>query len=170
MTNNRIPECSCSKTHLTRRVVSGGMVQFWMQCLRCGKATSQSLSKSKASQIAGRMGFSSLDDVAPWDQELRNSFERKLAEAFRAEHHRRQEQWNAEKWERSEAYQQYLLTPQWRSIRALVMRRANWKCEGCLQADAEEVHHRKYPREWGCEFLFDLVALCSSCHERIHSV
>lgn len=162
-------ECACSKTHLTRRVISGGSVQFWMQCLRCGRATSQPLSKAKATELASRMGFASVDQVAPWDQALRDEYERKLSETWKKAYESRIEQWDAGRWERSEAYRDYLLTPEWKAKRNLVLRRANGRCEGCGIADAEEVHHMKYPKRWGDEFLFDLVALCVPCHRRIHA-
>ena len=168
MTVDRIPECACSKTHLTRRVVSGGGVQYWMQCLRCGRATSQALATEKALQIAQRMGLSGLQDLSPWDQKLRDEYEKAQSAIWKALDAKRKEQWDANAWERSEAYRSYLLTPEWREKRELVMLRARCICEGCGTADAEEVHHLKYPREWGTEFLFDLVALCRPCHERIH--
>lgn len=168
MTTNRIAECECARTHLTRRVVAGGSVQFVMQCLRCGRA-SPALSKTKATELATRMGFASLDQVAPWDQALRDEYERKLSEMWQQEHSARLEQWDAGRWERSDAYLNYLLTPEWRIKRNLVLRRSKGQCEGCGMADAEEVHHMKYPKRWGDEFLFDLVALCVPCHRRIHA-
>ena len=170
MTTDRIPECSCEKTHLTRRVVSGGGVQYWLQCMRCGRGIGQPLSKSSAIELARRMNLTSLDQVAPWDQKLKDDYENGRSELWRTLAEKRQERWDANKWERSEAYQEYLRSAVWRSIRDRVMKRANWKCEGCGIADAEEVHHLKYPGEWGAEFLFDLVALCRPCHERIHGL
>jgi hypothetical protein len=61
----------------------------------------------------------------------------------------------------------YLQTDAWRDKRAKVMRRANWICEGCGVNKASQVHHLTYDHH-GNEFLFELVAICTPCHERIH--
>ena len=61
----------------------------------------------------------------------------------------------------------YLASREWAERRSLVMDRATGLCEGCRKARATEVHHLSY-RNWGSEFLFELVALCGDCHDRIH--
>lgn len=73
-------------------------------------------------------------------------------------------------------YDAYLLSTEWREKRRRVMRRANGMCEGCGEQGATEVHHLKYPRncfpgspEWiAREKLFDLRAICRSCHSDVH--
>lgn len=67
-----------------------------------------------------------------------------------------------------EWYEEYLKTPKWREKARLVLRRAGGRCEGCLLADATQVHHLTYERV-GDEMLFDLVAICKPCHDRIPS-
>lgn len=69
--------------------------------------------------------------------------------------------------ERGEKYARYLLSPMWRVKRDRVMKRAGGICEGCGVARATEVHHLTYDRIYE-EPLFDLVAICTPCHERIH--
>lgn len=64
-------------------------------------------------------------------------------------------------------YSAYLLTPEWKSKRARVLKRASGICEGCGINRATEVHHLNYKHIFK-EFLFDLVAVCDDCHERIH--
>lgn len=66
-----------------------------------------------------------------------------------------------------EQYARYLLSPEWRRRRDLVMKRAGGMCEGCGVAKAAQVHHLTYCRIYE-EMLFDLVAICVACHERIH--
>lgn len=65
----------------------------------------------------------------------------------------------------------YLLSPEWKDRRDAVMRRARFICEGCLQREATQVHHRpeayRQLRENGRELLCDLVALCDTCHEQV---
>lgn len=64
-------------------------------------------------------------------------------------------------------YRDYLKSQEWAIKRAKVMRRANYRCEGCGDKPAAEVHHLTYEHVTQ-EFLFELVALCGDCHERIH--
>ena len=60
-------------------------------------------------------------------------------------------------------YRGYLQTPVWAEKRRLVFERARGTCEACGQAPAEQVHHLNY-KHVGREPLFDLVAVCASCH------
>lgn len=64
-------------------------------------------------------------------------------------------------------YEEYLHSTEWRSKRALVLKRSSGECEGCGLSRATQVHHITYAR-LGNEMLFDLVAVCDECHERIH--
>lgn len=66
-------------------------------------------------------------------------------------------------------YSDYRATPKWKGLRAAVMRRCSGRCEGCDNADAQDVHHLTY-RHMGDEFLFELVGLCRACHDRWHKV
>jgi hypothetical protein len=61
-------------------------------------------------------------------------------------------------------YNRYLESPQWRVRRDAVLHRANWICEGCGKNRATEVHHLNYDHVKH-EMLFDLVAICRTCHE-----
>jgi 5-methylcytosine-specific restriction endonuclease McrA len=48
-----------------------------------------------------------------------------------------------------------------------VIERADGLCEGCRSAEAVHVHHLTY-KHCGNEFLWELVAICRECHERVH--
>ncbi|MGI8399864.1 hypothetical protein ACRYWZ_26180 [Agrobacterium deltaense] len=48
-----------------------------------------------------------------------------------------------------------------------MFKRSGGMCEGCGLAEAKQVHHLTY-KHVGCEFLFELVAICDGCHERLH--
>lgn len=63
----------------------------------------------------------------------------------------------------------YLKSPAWKARREKVMRRADGICEGCLVETATEVHHLTY-KHVGDEFLWELRAICRSCHERLHEI
>jgi hypothetical protein len=65
-------------------------------------------------------------------------------------------------------YREYLRHPQFRAVRAQVMRRARSVCEVCKAAPASEVHHLRYP-PWGTiDVPENLIAICHPCHCRIH--
>jgi hypothetical protein len=65
-------------------------------------------------------------------------------------------------------YDVYLQSEQWKEKRRLVINRCGGICEGCRKKNVTQVHHLTY-RNWGNEFLFELVGLCYECHQRIHS-
>ena len=67
-----------------------------------------------------------------------------------------------------ELYEQYLHSAVWHLKRIRVMDRCGGICEACGQADAEQVHHLKYPEVFGLEPLWDLRAVCVPCHKIIH--
>lgn len=64
-------------------------------------------------------------------------------------------------------YQEYLVTEGWERTRAKVLERAQWVCEGCRERRATQVHHLNYDDPRGDEMLFNLVALCGACHDKI---
>ena len=90
------------------------------------------------------------------------------------EYAERRARWNREATERAERdrewrvwYDRYLESPAWAERRRLVLERAGGKCEGCRKRLATQVHHLTYEHV-GNELLFELVAVCRDCHERIH--
>lgn len=64
-------------------------------------------------------------------------------------------------------YNQYMKSEEWQTLRRKVFARAKGICEGCGEAAATAVHHLTYER-MGEEMLFDLVAVCQGCHDKIH--
>lgn len=66
-----------------------------------------------------------------------------------------------------DVYAEYLASPEWDERRRLVLERAGGICEGCRRARATQVHHTTY-KHAGDELLFELVAVCNACHERLH--
>lgn len=66
-----------------------------------------------------------------------------------------------------ELYADYLKSRRWADRREKVLRRAQFRCEGCGDQPATEVHHLTYEHVTQ-EFLFELIALCRGCHERLH--
>lgn len=68
---------------------------------------------------------------------------------------------------RKEKYHDYLASAEWKEKANRVKKRANFICEGCLENKATEVHHLTYENLYD-EFMFELMALCSRCHRKIH--
>lgn len=84
------------------------------------------------------------------------------------EHERRRAEWDARRvWYRTE----YLQSEAWRKRAAMVLFRDRGLCQAKLDGcehTASDVHHRTYANVED-EPLYDLVAVCRSCHERIEA-
>lgn len=52
----------------------------------------------------------------------------------------------------------------WNHVRRLVINKEKYTCHRCGRVTKLVVHHKKYP----AENLNDFVALCRSCHTKIH--
>ena len=68
-------------------------------------------------------------------------------------------------------YRDYLKTPYWKLVSALVKRKANYKCQLCGSEYDLNVHHRSYKHR-GEEifYLEDLIVLCYDCHQKFHEI
>ena len=67
-------------------------------------------------------------------------------------------------------YDSFLNTPYWRLSSLQTKRESGWRCARCGARRNLVVHHENYRRH-GYEMYHthDLVCLCKSCHDRIHS-
>jgi len=128
--------------------------QFAFYCLNCGQ------------KIGGPLAFEYVDTVT--SKETVKEYDRQIQEKHRqkieATTRNLIEQFESEK---HEHYQEYLQSENWRKKRQMVLARARGICEGCGLNQPYEAHHLTYAR-CGDEMLFDLVALCSSCHRKLH--
>lgn len=88
---------------------------------------------------------------------------------YEAERAQREAEYEEARCRRRDEYHAYLQTPEWWSKRGLVMARASGLCEGCRMAKASEVHHLTYDHVRH-EFLWELVAICRDCHQRLHDL
>ena len=145
------PECkSCDSSvgsELRRRVIANGSIQFVAQCLTCGRSASNPVSRAALRNT----------NLPPWDDELAARYDQSRTSERESE----KSQWFAE-------HDRYLGTATWRAKRAAVMARAQGRCEGCGVKAATQVHHLTY-EHWQDELLWELVAICAECHERVHS-
>jgi hypothetical protein len=134
---------------------SDGKPFYRIQCPDCGEKLSQQLPHSS---VPNR------ERCPQWNEELYQrrflggsaAFEQNRAVAVA----KRKAEWRA-------VYDRYLASADWQSVRQRVFNRAHGTCEGCLETRATEVHHQTYAHV-GDELLFELVAICRPCHERLH--
>lgn len=137
-----------------RRVIRGGSIQYVQQCVRCGEPQGSAIAKAKALAECG-------GEPAAFDDDLSKQWQAAYAEAYQALRAR---------FDRDaflSHYSDYLASDAWRNRRALVLKRARNVCEGCGVQPATQVHHLSYKHVCN-EFLFELVAVCDECHDRIH--
>jgi hypothetical protein len=152
--------CQCKSRELRRRKQANGVVIVGYQCLQCGRC-------------AERVGKDTVDvDRLPWwDEERQKKFWGHREALARREYAEKQADLEREQQERErqwrERYNAHIQSDKWQDLRRRVFARCKRRCEGCGERPAAQVHHLTYDH-LGDEFLFELVAVCMSCHERIH--
>lgn len=143
---NHIPKPSYKFT-------SNGVKIYRMQCTRCNEIIGNSLKHTPDLEfLAIPESPTRYSEI----YEMKRQAKEGIIERWRS---RKDGQW----WQR---YNAYLNSPAWAEKRLKVFKRANWICEGCGDNRATEVHHLTYDHVEH-EFLFELVALCHDCHDRI---
>lgn len=126
-----------------------------IQCQTCGHAGIGSLTKSEFFDFAA---------LPLWDDALLDGWNGSRDARASA----RAAAWDSRLDAMRDDYREWLRTsPEWHSLRAKVLRRANYVCEGCLEAEARDVHHETYAMGRLPPAMF-LHALCRTCHNRMH--
>lgn len=145
--------CQHDNSEIVWRHTSNGTRQLRRQCKTCGECHGSALKHELATPDTPRA-----DPLLPkqWEQH----WDTKLEEARQRLAQRNNDWWS---W-----YNAYLESSDWEYKRRRVMQRANGICEGCRDNAASQVHHLTYAHV-GNEFLFELVAICTECHERFHN-
>lgn len=161
------PECPHDRKAVRVKTFSDGRPQYCYQCLDCGRRVGSWIGKTHPDVLAltERVPFDEAAEDAAREQ-VREFWENRRQErtaAYEAEAAARQAE-SIEWWAR---YNAYLTTPAWRARRELVIARAEGMCEGCRKRRATQVHHLTYDHV-GNEFLWELVAICDTCHTRYH--
>lgn len=157
-------ECTHENKKLRRGTNNGGHPVIRNQCLDCGQRIGNAVKPP-----------ANVEELAFFDDAMHDAYNAKRTAAKEKIDQKYVEiqlrRWKAKEQGDSyyrQAHNAYLASPEWRDRRRRVMDRAQGLCEGCRQASATEVHHLSY-EHWGHEFLFELVALCGDCHDRIHA-
>ena len=149
--------CSHPQKILCNKPDKNGRPYIAEQCVKCG---------SRVGNFHSAKNFlhSELEALPLWNRDLETGYsKRKFAEMsslWQAEKDKEDDAW----WHRYEAH---LQSPKWKALRKKVIERAKGICEGCGQNKATQAHHLNYERV-GNEMLFDLVAVCESCHKKVH--
>lgn len=121
------------------------------QCLDCGVQCGQFVA----------VGELFLSQIPIWNYQLVTLRNRQREQRREREQQEKDAAWHAR-------HHAHVTSDKWRlDICPQVMRRCDGWCEGCGTRRATQVHHKTY-EHLGDEFLFELLALCERCHERLH--
>ena len=145
-------QCKHESDELRKMLTSNGRYQVKRQCIKCGKATGGPYRHADSPPLS---------KLPEWDKGISERYWSGIREDRDRASRLRSSQW----WR---AYNNYLKSDQWKAKRAKVLRRSNGICEGCGEERPTHVHHETYERV-GNEMLFDLRAVCESCHKIIHA-
>jgi hypothetical protein len=147
-------ECQCADCRITKRIIKGGSVQYVYQCVRCGEPKGSAIKQMDAMRLSGG------NEPSIFDLKLMDAYRNaKLLAVSKVKQKYSDSVW----WD---MYDAYLRSPEWKNKRDAVLRKSPL-CEGCAKHMASQVHHKTYCHV-GDEFLWELVAICKPCHERLH--
>lgn len=125
-------------------------------------ASPDGLSKSEASQVCGMALTSAKNQL---EELTRRGLVARSGTGVNGSPYR----WKVPRPTAKQDYQAYLMSPEWRVNRQPALDRAKGICERCHKAAVRNVHHLTYERV-GHELPEDLIALCRSCHKRMHNL
>lgn len=154
-------KCMHEKKELRRRTLKDGTFSYVEQCIKCGHS-GRAMPAKVAFEISGGQEIPDFDNSLQTEWRLAENRE---ANSIRTKLESQDELARKEFWS---WYEIYLSSEKWKSKRKKVLERAKGICEGCRENKSEEVHHLSYKNK-GNEFLFELVAVCIGCHDRLHS-
>ena len=150
-------DCKHSETKISRVTLANHSFQIRQVCQLCGGRVGLAVKKSEAPANCP-------DDDGSKEREFLSAREAALHEIYQ----RHIQKQKAAGTGYQEKYAIHLRSETWASKRALVLKRSGGMCEGCLQESANQIHHLTYQHVFN-ELLFELVALCDSCHDIAHT-
>jgi 5-methylcytosine-specific restriction endonuclease McrA len=62
-----------------------------------------------------------------------------------------------------------LETDRYRELHGQVLKRDGWRCQFCGGMRQLQVHHIRFRSHSGADEEQNLITLCTSCHDRLHS-
>lgn len=153
--------CKTPDLKHVKYVVEGGSIQVRQQCASCGWCSGNSFGGFTKEE---RLKLPQIDDAKRNEaQDKKNLFRR----SFYSTTSVKKSDLKRKDW--FDQYNKYLQSPEWREKRDRVLKRDKYMCQCCLNALATQVHHKSYVfvDMSGGEPAFDLVAICTPCHEKI---
>ena len=148
------PEHICKVMYLTHRTDAIGRTIYMRQCADCGAPVGSAIAHDDPS-------VTSSAPIPPWNDALQQHWT-----DTSMTYDERQKAWEKKIW--WDNYNTYLASPEWRA-KSLAVRARDPVCQGCRQNFSEQAHHASY-KNVGQEFLFELIALCAKCHDRLHDL
>lgn len=150
--------CDSPDLHHVKQIISGGGIQVKKQCKNCGQVTSNPIGgfskedREKLPLLNAYLRDDRYEQTSTYTRQFYQTISEKRLEKKRAK------------------YNDYLKTPEWKKKSTEVLKRDNHLCQSCLDAFATQVHHKSYQLEdlSGNVPAFDLVAICTPCHDKIH--
>lgn len=70
---------------------------------------------------------------------------------------------------RRDEYRKHLGSPEWRDLGNLALSRTSGFCQFCGDF-AAQVHHVRYPKQFGDEHPHSLIPVCDRCHKTSHGI
>ncbi|MDN3687394.1 hypothetical protein [Cyclobacterium jeungdonense] len=153
------PCCDNKNIQYTKRLNNGVGHRFLLQCQSCGYTDNQAISRKK---------FASCEPIFPFNENLYEAFEKTIHEIVR-------DNWKESYDERkkkefitwlNENYYPYLESETWSRKVGAVLKRDKYLCQSCLVNNATTAYQITF-RHVFSEPLFDLVAVCVGCKEKI---
>lgn len=155
--------CIKPTVHFVRHTVSNGSFQLRRQCQHCWTVIGSSLPHKTVDNIYALKvsDYKYRDHIDKLRRDEKNAKRKFVLRKFKAK-----TGVTTDITYGPFSYLEYLQSDKWKEKRKLVLRRDNFLCQSCLSNEAQQVHHLTY-KHLANEPLFDLVSVCSYCHNQI---
>ena len=167
--SNELDLLNCSGEHEWeyRYFQGDSRISLYSQCIKCGKRDGNG-SSLKHDLVPNLKEKIKLKEINKFDTNLINEKSPTYEKYFAYRSQKLEENKQVEKAYRKEFYSEYMKSDKWKAIRLKVLKRDNNLCQACLDAPAQDVHHKTY-ENIGDELMYELISVCRDCHfNRIH--
>jgi len=168
--SNELNLLNCSDKHeLEYRYFQGDStrISLYAQCSFCGFRWGNG-SSLKHDLVPNLKEKIKLGEINKFDTKLLNEKSPTYEKYFAYRSQKLEENKQVEKAYRKEFYSEYMKSDKWKAIRLKVLKRDDYLCQACLDAPAQDVHHKTY-ENIGDELMYELISVCRHCHfNRIH--
>lgn len=167
--SNELDLLNCSGEHEWeyRYFQGDSRISLYSQCIQCGHRDGNG-SSLKHNLVPDLKEKIQLKQINKFDTKLLNEKSPTYEKYFAYRSQKLEENKQVEKAYRKEFYSEYMKSDKWKAIRLKVLKRDNNLCQACLDAPAQDVHHKTY-ENIGDELMYELISVCRYCHfNRIH--